>query len=135
MIGIKFHSIDMYQLRYANKDGPKTLEENVRDGHLLNDIQFFINEGLVESWKRNQTTIDRENKTISFRDGKDGSIRTVPYDYIVDGGRETPNLPPITYFNEDGLGHAYQYNYRESLFGVVPSRLNKNVFFLGFSRP
>ena len=134
MIGIKHHAFDFYKTRYG--ETPTILEENIRQGHLLNDMGFFHLEGLLQTWKKNRTTIDREHKTVSLRqEGR--STQTVAYDHLVEGQVEIPNLPPIVYIcnKNDGHKHVYQHRYRKTLYGVVPSQLHHNIFFLGFHAP
>lgn len=123
LIGIKYWPIDCYETLCSEK-----LEERVREGVLVNDIVFFHTEGLVESWSKDRTSVDLENKTISC----DG--RVVEFDEYVTVGREEPRLPPIVSVDEDGRAHAYRYDYRENYLGVVPSKL-RNVFFMGYTRP
>ena len=128
MIGIKYYPIDMYEFRYGRST--QELEDAIGAGRLLNDIVFWHTAGLVESWSKDRTTIDRKNQTIMGPTGK-----TVAYDILVDGSaRERPNLPPITIHDKSGHKHDYCYQYRDSYLGVVPKRL-KNIFFLGYTRP
>ncbi|HET8939069.1 MAG TPA: hypothetical protein VFN67_36745 [Polyangiales bacterium] len=123
LIGIKYWPIDCYETLCSEK-----LEERVREGVLVNDIVFFHTEGLVESWSKDRTSVDTENKTISC----DG--RVVEYDHFIQVGKEEPRLPPIVSVDEEGRAHAYRYDYRENYLGVVPSKL-RNVFFIGYTRP
>lgn len=130
MIGIKYYPIDMYQSRYGRTQ--KELEESIAAGRLLNDIVFWHTQGLVESWSKDRTTIDRINKTIM---GPCGQM--VAYDVLIEGSaREQPNLPPITIVHGEyeDRKHEYCYKYRESFLGVVPKRL-ANIFFIGYTRP
>jgi len=129
MLGIKYYPIDMYQFRYGRTEGE--LERSIQAGRLLNDIVFWHTEKLVESWSKDGTTIDRENKTIM---GPNGEI--VSYDILIEGSaNEQPNLPPITIHGDfQSSKHQYSYKYRDSYLGVVPKRL-KNIFFIGYTRP
>lgn len=82
----------MYATRYAPNE--KVLEYNLRSGVLLNDITFFFDEGYVEMIQ------------------EDGTLRQASFDHLVQGGIETPNLPPISSVNsETGDKHRYQYIY------------------------
>ena len=123
LIVIKYWPIDTYETLFGDE-----LEDEIRSGKILNDVAFFHEEGLVESWPKAHTTIDVENKTIAHGD------RLVEYDLFVEGGAEVPRLPPIVSVADDGARHQYRYVYRENYLGVVPSTLN-NVFFMGYTRP
>lgn len=134
IVAIKYYPIDMYHLRYGS-DGAKELESRIQEGTLLNDIAFWHTEGLVESWSKDSTIIDREKKTIT---GGPNGTKVVSYDVLIEGGiPESPNLPPIHIMENDEGGKAddYVYRYKDSLLGVVPRTLHKNIFLLGFTRP
>lgn len=132
LAAIKYYPIDMYQLRFGS-NGKEELEQRIREGVVLNDIAFWHTEGLVESWSKASTAIDYQKKTITKVGG-----RVISYDILIEGGvPESPNLPPI-HIMEGGSnenGEEYAYSYRDSLLGVVPRALHKNVFLLGFTRP
>jgi hypothetical protein len=123
IIAIKFWPIDSYQHVFDND----ALKQSIRDGYLLNDIAFFLEHGLVELWPKRETVIDREQRTIRWRD------KAVRYDQIVDGDYEVPNLPEIV-LGEGSLKRKYEYDCRNNFMGVIPKEL-RNVYFIGFMRP
>ena len=123
LIGIKYWPIDIYE-KLCGGD----LEARIRAGVIVNDIVFFHTEGLVESWSKDRTSVDVENKTINCEG------RVVEFDHFVEVGREAPRLPPIIAVDDEGRSHAYRYDYRENYLGVVPSKL-RNVYFIGYTRP
>ena len=123
LVGIKYWPIDMYEHRFGEE-----LEQHIKSGVLVNDIIFFHTQGLVETWSKAGTSVDLENKTIS----RGGEI--VPFDLFIDGGKEEPRLPPIVFVGDEGLRHAFRYDYRDNYLGVVPSKL-RNVYFIGYTRP
>jgi len=124
MIAIKYWPIDTYEELFNNE----SLEENIKNGYLLNDLAFFVDQGVVELWSKEDTLLDRENSVI-IREGEQ-----VKFDAIIDGDRETPNLPPITINKEQDLDYSYQYFYRDTYMGVIPKDLN-NIFLIGYARP
>lgn len=85
---IKYYAIDTYQNHHGTDQ--ETLQRSIENNVLLNDINFFHTEGLVESWPKDRTVVDREHKTVSCPDRG-----TIKYDYIIDGGPERPRLPKI----------------------------------------
>jgi hypothetical protein len=123
-IAIKYWPIDSYKSLFDND----SLRQHIRDGYLLNDIAFFLEHGLVELWPKQDTVIDREKKTIRWKD------HVVKYDYIADPDHESPNLPAIAVHRESSPVHKYAYVYRDNFMGVVPRQL-RNVYFIGFTRP
>jgi hypothetical protein len=123
LIAIKYWSIDSYQELFDNAG----LKNSIGDGYLLNDIAFFVEQGLVELWPKQETAIDRGQGTIRWR-GK-----VVRYDQIVDAGPEVPNLPEIS-VGEGPLRAKYHYACRDSFMGIVPSELS-NVYLIGLVRP
>jgi hypothetical protein len=122
IIAIKYWPIDTYARQFGNE-----LPERVKRGFLLNDLPYFVSEGLVTLWRKDETTVDEVGKTIA-RDGE--SIR---YDYLIQGDAEVPRLPRITY-EKAGRTVDYEYVYRENHLGVIPRVLN-NVYLLGYTRP
>jgi hypothetical protein len=124
MILIKYWPIDAYQTLFDNG----SLKQSIRNGYLLNDIGFFLEQGLVELWPKQDTVIDRENSTIRWK----GSV--IKYDYIIDADNEIPNLPDVVVRREGSLKRNYEYVYRNNFMGIVPKAL-KNVYFIGFTRP
>lgn len=122
IIAIKYWPIDAYARQFGDE-----LSERIRQGYLLNDLVYFVSEGLVTLWRKDETTIDEVGKTIR-RNGE--SIR---YDYLIRGDAEVPRLPRITY-EKAGDTVDYEYVYRENHLGVIPSVL-RNVYLLGYTRP
>jgi len=123
-IAIKYWPIDSYKSLFDNE----TLRQHISDGYLLNDIAFFLEQGLVELWPKQDTVIDLEKKTIRWKD------HVVKYDYIADPDHESPNLPAIAVHRESSPVHKYAYVYRDNFMGVVPKQ-SRNVYFIGFTRP
>lgn len=124
IIAIKYWPIDSYQKLFDND----ALKQSIRDGYLLNDIAFFLEQGLVELWPKRETAIDREQRTIRWKDD------VVKYDHIVDADYEVPNLPEIAVAREGAPTGKYEYVCRNNFMGVIPKELN-NVYFVGFTRP
>jgi hypothetical protein len=123
-MSIKFWPIDTYQNLFDNGSLPQAIQ----DGYLLNDIVFFLEQGLVELWPKSDTAIDREGKTIRWKD------KIVAYDQIVEPDYEVPNLPDIIADHEGASKHKYQYVYKDNFMGVIPKDL-RNIYFLGLTRP
>jgi hypothetical protein len=124
IIVVKYWPIDSYQKLFDNV----SLKQFIKDGYLLNDIVFFLEQGLVQLWPKQETLIDREKQTIRWKDN------VVDYDCIVDADYETPNLPEIV-ANGDGYPtRKYEYVYRHNFMGIVAKQL-RNVYFIGFTRP
>ncbi len=124
LIGIKYWPIDAYQTLFDNA----ALKQSISDGYLLNDIAFFLEQGLVELWPKQETIIDREAQTIRWKD------QFVKYDFIVDQDYEVPNLPEIIVAGEGPVQPKYEYSYRDNFMGIVPKQL-RNVYFIGYTRP
>jgi hypothetical protein len=124
IIAIKYWPIDSFQILFDN-DG---LKQSIGDGYLLNDIAFFLEEGLVELWPKTETVIDREQRTIRWKD------KVIEYDHIVDADYEVPNLPEIVIEREGAPGRRYEYVYRNNFMGVIPKEL-RNVYLIGYTRP
>jgi len=124
IIAIKYWPIDSYQKLFDNDE----LKQSIRDGYLLNDIAFFLEQGSVELWPKRETVIDREARTIRCKES------VVKYDHIVDADYEIPNLPEIVVKREGAPERKYEYVYRNTFMGVVPKEL-RSVFFIGFTRP
>src|SRR5262249_44490346 len=116
--------IDSYQKMF---DGD-SLKQFISHGYLLNDIAFFLERGLVQLWPKRETVIDRERRTIRWKDNE------IHYDYIVDADHEPPNLPKIQVNHERSASRRYEYVYRHNFMGLVPKEL-RNVYFIGFTRP
>jgi hypothetical protein len=121
---IKYWPIDAYQTLFDNT----ALKESIRDGYLLNDIAYFLEQGLVELWPKQETIIDREAQTIRWKD------QLVKYDYIVDGDYEIPHLPEIMVAGKDSVQRKHEYVYRDNFMGIVPKHL-RNVYLIGYTRP
>src|SRR5262245_10230373 len=124
IIAIKYWPIDSFQTLFDN-DG---LKQSVRDGYLLNDIAFFLEEGLVELWPKAETVIDLDQRTIRWKD------KVIECDHIVDADYEVPNLPEIVVAREGAPRRTYEYVYRNNFMGVIPKELS-NVYFIGYTRP
>jgi hypothetical protein len=122
VIVIKYWPIDTYARQFS-----KDLPERIKQGFLLNDLVYFVSEGLVTLWSKNETKVDEASKTIECN----GEL--VRYDYLIMGDAEVPRLPRITHEN-DGQAVDYEYVYRENYLGVIPSALT-NVYLLGYTRP
>jgi hypothetical protein len=123
LIFVKYWPIDAYQKLFDNDK----LKDSIRNGYLLNDIAFFLEQGLVELWPKKDTVIDREKQTIRWNDN------VIGYDHIVEGDHEVPNLPDIT-VRDGGLSNKYRYVYRNNFMGAIHKELN-NIYFIGFTRP
>jgi hypothetical protein len=124
IIAIKYWPIDAYQQLFDND----SLKPSIGEGYLLNDIAFFLEQGLVELWPKRETIIDRARRTIEWN-GK-----VIKCDHILDADYERPNLPAITGHRAGAPPHKYEYVYRNSFMGVIPKEL-RNVYFLGYTRP
>ena len=123
-ITVKYWPVDAYEKAF----GDEHLEQHIKDGRKLNDIALFIDKGMVNLWAKKETVINREAKTF------ESNGETVAYDMLIEGDYERPNLPPITYINELGDEVTYEYNYRNTLMGVIPEELN-NIYQIGYTRP
>jgi hypothetical protein len=119
----KYWPIDTYKELFEG-----SLEESLERGFLLNDIAYFIDQGVVELWPQQETLIDRDNHVIRWK----GEV--VHYDDIIDGDQETPNLPPITIERPGQPRYDYQHFYRDCFLGVMP-RILPNTYLLGYTRP
>ena len=124
VIAIKYWPIDAYQRLFDND----ALKQSIKDGYLLNDIAFFLEQGLVELWPRQETTIDRDQCVVRWNG------EAVAYDCLVDPDHEVPNLPDIVLDRDGADRRKYEYVYRSNFMGVVPKELS-NVYFIGFTRP
>jgi hypothetical protein len=122
IIAIKYWPIDTYARQFADD-----LPARITQGFLLNDLPFFVSEGLVTLWSKAATTVDEERKTIEC-DGE-----RVRYDHLIKGDAEVPRLPRITH-QKGGRAVDYEYVYRENHLGVIPRALS-NVYLLGYTRP
>jgi hypothetical protein len=122
IVAIKYWPIDTYARQFS-----EDLPERIKQGFLLNDLVYFVSEGLVTLWSKDETKVDEVAKTIEC-DGE-----SIQYDYLIQGDAEVPNLPRITY-EKDGQTVDYEYVYRENYLGVIPSVLT-NVYLLGYTRP
>ena len=122
IVAIKYWPIDTYARHFSGD-----LPERIKEGYLLNDLVYFVSEGLVTLWDKDKTKVDEVGKTI------ESNGESIRYDYLIQGDVEVPNLPRITY-EKDGHTVDYEYVYRENYLGVVPRVLN-NVYLLGYTRP
>jgi hypothetical protein len=86
IIAIKYWPIDTYARQFS-----EDLPERIEEGYLLNDLVYFVSEGLVTLWDKNKTRVDEVDETIE-RNGE-----SIHYDYLIRGDVEVPNLPRITY--------------------------------------
>lgn len=123
LILIKHWPIDSYYNSFS-----KHLLENIKKGYVLNDIAFFIDEGLVTLRSKSDTIIDESKKTISTNG------ETIHYDHLIKGGPEEPRFPSITIHYDDTSKKEYSYRFKDTYFGVVPKGLN-NIYFMGLARP
>lgn len=117
---IKYWPLDTYY-----EEHHRHLEASIKDGYLVNDLPFFINEGLVHQFPKRKTDIDREKKEITYKS------KTIAYDYIIDGGPESSRAPRII---QASTGTEFTLVYKELYMGVLPQKLN-NIYFMGLSRP
>ena len=124
IIAIKYWPIDSYQKLFDSD----SLKQSIRDGYLLNDIAFFLEQGLVELWPKQETVIDREEGTIRWKD------KVIKCDHILDADHEVPNLPDIIVDRDGAPRCKYEYDHRNSFMGVIPKELS-NVYFIGYTRP
>jgi hypothetical protein len=122
IIAIKYWPIDTYARQFS-----EDLPERIKQGFLLNDLPYFVSEGLVSLWSKDKTKVDEASRTIECN----GEL--VHYDYLIKGDAEVPRLPRITH-EKDGRAVHYEYVYRENYLGVIPSALT-NVYLLGYTRP
>ena len=122
IIAIKYWPIDTYARQFGDD-----LPERVREGFLLNDLPFFVSEGLVTLWSKADTVVDEARQTITCN----GEV--IHYDHLIQGDAESPRLPRITY-ERDGEAVDYEYVYRDTWLGVLP-RVLSNVYLLGYTRP
>ena len=122
IVAIKYWPIDTYARQFG-----RDLPERIAEGYLLNDLVYFVSEGLVTLWNKDATKVDESARTIEHNG------ESVRYDYLIQGDVEVPNLPPITY-EKDGRSVDYAYVYRENYLGVIPRALT-NVYLLGYTRP
>jgi hypothetical protein len=99
VIAIKYWPIDSYQKLFDNDK----LKQFISDGYLLNDIAFFLEQGLVELWPKPDTVIDREERTIRWKDN------VIRYDHIVEADHEVPNLPDIIVDRAGAPRRKYEY--------------------------
>jgi hypothetical protein len=124
VIAIKYWPIESYQRLFDND----MLRQSIKDGYLLNDIAFFLEQGLVELWPGKETTIDRERSIARWNN------KTVTYNCIVEPDHEVPNMPDIVIGGYEAGRHKFQYVYRRNFMGIVPKDLS-NIYFIGFTRP
>ncbi len=122
IVAIKYWPIDTYARQFS-----EDLPERIQQGFLLNDLLYFVSEGLVTLWNKDETKIDEVAETIECNG------ESIHYDYLIQGDAEVPNLPRITY-EKNGQTVDYEYVYRENYLGVIPSVLS-NVYLLGYTRP
>lgn len=122
IIAIKYWPIDTYARQFADD-----LPERIKQGFLLNDLPYFVSEGLVTLWSKAETTVDEASRTIEWNGER------VHYDHLIKGDAEVPRLPRITH-EKDGQVVDYEYVYRENHLGVIPRALT-NVYLLGYTRP
>jgi hypothetical protein len=122
IVAIKYWPIDTYARQFS-----EDLPERIKEGYLLNDLVYFVSEGLVTLWDKDKAKVDEVGKTIECNG------ESIRYDYLISGGVEVPKLPRITY-EKDGHTVDYAYVYRENYLGVIPRVLN-NVYLLGYTRP
>ena len=124
IIAIKYWPIDSYQKLFDND----SLKQSIGDGYLLNDIAFFLEQGLVELWPKQETVIDRDEHTIRWKDN------VIKCDHIVDADHEIPNLPDIILDRDGAPKRKYEYVYKNTFMGVIPKEL-RNIYLIGYTRP
>jgi hypothetical protein len=124
IIAIKYWPIDSYQTLFDND----ALEQSIGEGYLLNDVAYFLEQGVVELWPKEETVIDREAGTIRWKD------KVVKCDHILDADYEIPNLPEIVVERAGSAQRKYEYVCRNAFMGVVPKELS-NVYLIGYIRP
>jgi hypothetical protein len=122
IIAIKYWPIDTYVRQFSEE-----LPERIRQGFLLNDLVYFVSEGLVTLWGKAKTKVDEVGRTVECNG------ESVHYDYLIRGDAEAARLPQITY-EKAGQTVDYEYVYRENYLGVIP-RVLSNVYLLGYTRP
>jgi hypothetical protein len=122
-IAIKHWPIDIYEDYFSDN-----LEAAIDKGFLLNDLPFFIDQGYVELYPKKSTIINKSTNTFVSNN------ESVAYDYLIEGDRETPNLPEIVYHDDKGAPQPFNYKYRNTYMGVLAPELN-NIFLLGYTRP
>lgn len=120
-IFLKHWPIDVYYRNFADK-----LIDSIKQGYKLNDLPFFINEGLVKILKKEDFEINKNKKQLI------SNTETIQYDYMIEGGPERPNLDDIKIIKKDG--DRYEYLYRDSYLGIIPDGLH-NIYIMGTSRP
>lgn len=120
---VKYWPIDVYEELFG-----ASLRETIEQGFLLNDITFFIDQGLVEIWPHEEAFLDRDNSVVKWRE------EVVPFDHIIEGDQEVPNLPKIIIKRGGQPERNYQYFHRDCFMGIVPRDL-ENTYFLGYTRP
>ena len=118
---IKHWPIDLYYQKFSGD-----LKKSISQGFKLNDLPFFINEGLVKILKKQYFKIDKNRKQLA------SDTEIINYDYIVEGGAERPSLDDIEIIKDNG--NTYEYVYRDSYLGILPNGLH-NIYIMGTSRP
>ena len=121
---IKYWPIDTYQRLFDND----SLNKSISDGYLLNDIGFFLEQGLIELWPKQEAVIDRKEHTIRWKDD------VIKYDHIIDADYEVPNLPDIIVSRDRVPAQKYEYICRNNFMGIIPKNLS-NTYLLGYIRP
>ncbi len=124
VVALKYWPIDAYQQLFDNEQ----LEQSIENGYLLNDIAYFIDNGLVELWPKDEINMDRAAKKLTWEE------KSVNYDEMIEGDSERPNLPDIYYHHPNGEAKNYSYNFRNTYMGIIPKELN-NIYLIGYTRP
>ncbi len=122
IVAIKYWPIDTYARQFSDD-----LPERIKEGYLLNDLAYFVSEGLVTLWDKDKTRVDEVATTIECNGA------SVRYDHLIRGDAEVPKLPRITYARGE-KSVDYEYVYRENYLGVIPRTLT-NIYLLGYTRP
>lgn len=122
LIAIKHWPIDKYAKDFANN-----MEHAIQEGYLLNDTAFFIDQHLIELYRKPDVIINEQQKTLQYKD------QIINYDYLVEGDIEQPRLPKIIIHHKKDP-NIYHYQYRDNYLGVIPKNL-KNIFLVGYTRP
>lgn len=119
---VKYWPIESYFKSFS-----ETLGQSIDSGRKLNDLPFFIEEGLVFPLMKEEVSIDKTKKEMSV----DGRI--IKYDHLIKGELERPQLNDIEIINEESQ-ERYEFIHRDNYLGVIPPDLN-GIYIAGLTRP